>query len=101
MYHLIRPDKLLELVFTFISDHVGFKFVEPFDYDLGRIYSDGQPDQPIMLATSKENDASNKISKFSYLKQRELTIISLGEENAVIYTFLAEMLSLLHTMYQL
>ena len=35
----LRTDKLMELATTFVSDHVGYKFVEPVQLDLGRVFS--------------------------------------------------------------
>ena len=36
----LRTDKLMELVIAFVSDHVGYKFVEPVQLDLGRVFSE-------------------------------------------------------------
>ena len=36
----LRTDKLMELVISFVSDHVGYKFVEPVQLDLGRVFSE-------------------------------------------------------------
>ena len=36
---ILRVDKLPELVESFVSDHIGYKFVEPVQFDLGRIFS--------------------------------------------------------------
>ena len=36
----LRLDKLLELAYSYVSDHVGFKFVEPVLLDLGRVFSE-------------------------------------------------------------
>ena len=36
----LRTDKFLELAYTYVSDHVGYKFVEPVNLDLGRVFSE-------------------------------------------------------------
>ena len=33
---ILRPDKMTELLDTFISENLGFKFVEPLSFDLGK-----------------------------------------------------------------
>ncbi len=44
---------------SFVSDHVGFKFVEPVPFDLGRAFSDGRAAQPIVaLAPDAEGAAA-------------------------------------------
>ncbi len=84
---ILRPDKLLELVHTFISDHVGFKFVEPLDFDLGRVLSDGSGREPIlMLQGSGEADRlSGKVKRLARARGQLLEEISLGEHQEVCY----------------
>ena len=36
----LRTDKLVELAYSYVSDHVGYKFVEPVTLDLGRVFSE-------------------------------------------------------------
>jgi len=36
----LRTDKLMELAYSYVSDHVGYKFVEPVTLDLGRVFSE-------------------------------------------------------------
>ena len=48
------PDKILDIVHTFISDNVGFKFVDsPADIDLGRILTDTENSQIIIFQVSR------------------------------------------------
>ena len=36
----LRTDKLVEMAYSYVSDHVGYKFVEPVTLDLGRVFSE-------------------------------------------------------------
>ena len=70
----LRPDKLLELVHTFVSENVGFKFVEPLHYDLGRVFSDGEPKQPLVFLVDGENDASERIKMLAKNRSHKLRV---------------------------
>lgn len=51
----LRPDKLLELAHAFVSDNVGYKFVEPVRMDLGRVFSDAEARRrPILFLAGEE-----------------------------------------------
>jgi hypothetical protein len=45
---VLRTDKLLESAHSFVSDHVGYKFVEPVQFDLGRVFSECEASQPLI-----------------------------------------------------
>ena len=49
----LRTDKLMELATTFVSDHVGYKFVEPVQLDLGRVFSGMVISQAFCFTTSR------------------------------------------------
>lgn len=74
----MRPDKLMELVYAFVSDNVGYKFVERVPFDLGRIFSDSTSDEPIVFLTSGVNETTEKISEFAKLKKTSFKRFSLG-----------------------
>lgn len=75
----LRPDKIVELVHTFVSDHIGFKFVDPIPYiDLGRVLSDGDNSQPVVFLT-KNDQVAKSIRTYAATKKRPLTTISSGE----------------------
>ncbi len=77
-----RPDKLMELVHAFVSDHVGFKFVEPVSFDLGRSFSDGHAGQPIVaLSPDVEGAAAmtSKVERLAAQRGHKLEIVSLGD----------------------
>ena len=53
---VLRPDKMTELLDTFISENLGYKFVEPLTFDLGRILADSGPRVPVLLLLSNTKD---------------------------------------------
>ena len=74
----MRPDKLMELVHAFVSDHVGYKFVEPVPFDLGRIFSDSSSDEPIVFLTTGINETAERIKEFSKIRKISCKNFSLG-----------------------
>jgi dynein heavy chain len=74
----LRADKFLELAHTFVSDHIGYKFVEPVQFDLGRIFSECDPSQPLIYLASEPNEASTDIRKFAEERERPLALFSMG-----------------------
>ena len=74
----LRPDKLMELVHAFVSDHVGYKFVEPVPFDLGRIFSDSSAQEPIVFLTSGANETTEKIKELSKIRKMSVKRFSLG-----------------------
>lgn len=87
----LRPDKLLELVHTFVSDKLGFKFVEPCNYQLARIYSDGESHHPVLIyrpsgipeTGTGEDRVADAVRKLAKSKETQLEVISLGDEESV------------------
>jgi len=62
-FQVLRVDKLPELVESFVSDHIGYKFVEPVQFDLGRIFSETDPSQPLLYTVKGPNEAASDIKK--------------------------------------
>ena len=81
----MRPDKLMELVHAFVSENVGYKFVEPVPFDLGRIFSDSPSSEPIVFLTSGVNETAEKITDFARLRKTGIKRFSLGA--SVMYTY--------------
>ena len=77
----MRVDKFPELVESFVSDHIGYKFVEPVQFDLGRIFSELDPSQPLIYTVSGPNDATSDIRKFAEERERALVQFSMGGSN--------------------
>ena len=77
----IRVDKLLELVYSFVSDHIGYKFVEPVQFDLGRVFSECDPSQPIIFTANGPNEAKNDIRKFAKERDKGLIQLSMGVDD--------------------
>lgn len=67
-----------------MSENIGFKFVEPCEYDLGHVFSDGSASEPILFITSDLNDAEQQIQRFAKVKGRPVKVISVGESAKVI-----------------
>ena len=47
---------MTELLDTFISEHLGFKFIEPLTFDLGRILADTGPKLPLIFLLDPSKD---------------------------------------------
>ena len=76
-------DKLPELVESFVSDHIGYKFVEPVQFDLGRIFSETDPSQPLLYTVKGPNEAASDIKKFAEEKEKSLAQFSMGGNNEI------------------
>lgn len=81
---VIRVDKLLELVHSFVSDHIGYKFVEPVQFDLGRIFSECDSSQPIVYTIDGPSEAKTDIRKFSKEREKDLLQLSMGSEDVSV-----------------
>ena len=93
----LRVDKLLELVYAFVSDHVGFKFVDPISKpDLGRVLAEGKTDQPIVFFTGNDQ-APNSVRKYGAKKSVPVKTISMGTGDVVRKTF--DLISLYRPSY--
>ena len=68
----IRPDKLVELVQTFICDHLGYKFLEPVPLDLGRIQSTNEELAPIVFFSNGEDNPANWVRDFALTRKAEV-----------------------------
>ena len=60
---IMRPDKMTELLETFISDHLGYKFVEPLSFDLGRILADNGPRVPMVFLLHSSKNAMKIVKR--------------------------------------
>ena len=89
MVAAIRVDKLPELVHSFVSDHIGYKFVEPVQFDLGRVFSECEPSQPIVYTVRGPNEATSDIKKFAEERERPLVQLSMGSVDHVIPHFIS------------
>jgi dynein heavy chain len=52
---ILRPDKLMEVMNIFLSNNLGYKFIEPLPTDLGRIISDTGPKVPVLFLLSERS----------------------------------------------
>ena len=60
---ILRPDKMTELLDTFISEHLGYKFIEPLSFDLGRILADTGPKVPMIFLLDPRKDPLRMVKK--------------------------------------
>ena len=76
----LRPDKLMELVHAFVSEHVGYKFVEPILFDLGRVHSFSSSEEPIVFlaASPGANETAEQIREFAKSRKMSVKKFSLG-----------------------
>ena len=78
----LRPDKILELVHSFISDVVGFKFVDtPVKFDLGRVLTEAENSQ-VIIFQSDMGDAARIIKDYAFDKTIAMSTYSMGEEQS-------------------
>ena len=88
---ILRPDKLIEILESFISENLGYKFVETIPTDLGRILADSGTKTPVFLLLSEKrhpiemirklrkgrhNDKTNGLNIFSLLTCNQNLILS-------------------------
>ena len=90
---ILRPDKMTELLDTFISENLGFKFVEPLSFDLGRILADTGPRVPMIFLLDSAKDPLSMVKKLKHERDEQsvggsLSIVSLsaGLEDVIIKT---------------
>ena len=81
---ILRPDKMTELLDTFISENLGFKFVEPLSFDLGRILADTGPRVPMIFLLDSAKDPLSMVKKLKQERDEQsvggsMSIISLSE----------------------
>lgn len=62
---LIRPDKLVMSVNSFVLEAMGRSFVEPPGFDLAKAYHDSGPLSPLIFLLSPGSDPMAALLKFS------------------------------------
>ena len=82
---ILRPDKMTELLDTFISEHLGYKFVEPLTFDLGRILADATPRSPMIFLLDPAKDPLRMVKKLKQERDEQaiggsLSIICLSAD---------------------
>ena len=70
---ILRPDKFLEIFESFISENLGYKFVEPMPNDLGRILSDSCPKMPILLLLAENRQPLEMVRKLRKVRHKDKT----------------------------
>lgn len=75
----LRPDKLCDMAFSYVSDHVGYKFVEPVVLDLGRVFSESEAWQALIYTINGPNEAAKSIRAFADDKGKELLRLSMQD----------------------
>lgn len=73
------------------------EFVEPVQFDLGRIFSECGPSQPIVFTVKGPNQAKSDIRKFAEEKERDLIQLSMGSNDVRPRLFTSLHFKPLHT----
>ena len=72
----IQKGVSLKLYFFLSSE-----FVEPVQFDLGRIFSECGPSQPIVFTVKGPNQAKSDIRKFAQEREKDLIQLSMGSDD--------------------
>jgi len=76
----LRPDKLSSAIQTFVSTHLGQKYIEPPGFDLAGAFTDSDQCTPLVFILSPGVDPSKEIFKFAESRGfGNLENISLGQ----------------------
>ena len=81
---ILRPDKMIEMLEQFISNNLGYKFIETITTDLVRLLSDSAPRIPVFLLLKESQNPLDTIVKLSRGRQgqksKEIKMFTLVDE---------------------
>ena len=82
---ILRPDKMIEMLESFISENLGYKFIETITTDLVRLLSDSAPKVPVFLLLKESKNPLETIDKLSKKrvgqKSKEIKKFALVDES--------------------
>ena len=70
----LRTDKLVEMAYSYVSDHVGYKFVEPVTLDLGRVFSECESRYIYLMFPVTPNNIYNNCHEYPHYTKYELLL---------------------------
>ncbi|EFJ31602.1 hypothetical protein SELMODRAFT_86461 [Selaginella moellendorffii] len=76
---VIRPDKIVTGINTFVLETMGQRYVEPPAFDLEGAYKDSTPVVPLIFVLSPGSDPMAALLKFAEEIKQEVQSISLGQ----------------------
>ncbi|KAL6759980.1 dynein heavy chain 6 [Haematococcus lacustris] len=79
LLRLIRPDKLVGAIHSFVNDTMGRKFVEPPPFDLDRCFQDSSSLTPLIFVLSPGSDPMSSLLKYADAAHIKVDSISLGQ----------------------
>ena len=81
----LRPDKIMELVRSFITDVVGFKFVDtPTGVDIGRVLTDAI-NSPVIIFQSDMCNTARIIKDYAICKTIDISSPSIQQSSNIIH----------------
>lgn len=78
----LRPDKLVPMIVTFVTNNMGEKFIQPPPFDLTKAYGDSNHFTPLVFILSPGADPMSALLKFaddSGFSGSKFEAISLGQ----------------------
>jgi dynein heavy chain len=83
LLRILRPDKVVHAVRSFVEDNLGRKFVEPPPFDLVEVFNDSTNRSPLVFVLSPGADPMAALMKFAgekgYVLGENFNQISLGQ----------------------
>jgi dynein heavy chain, axonemal len=76
---VIKPDKLVPAMVSFVIEKLGEEFVQPPPFDLAAIYKDSSNITPLIFVLSAGSDPMKALESIATSKKRQLKAVSLGK----------------------
>jgi len=65
LYKALKPEKVINMVRTYIEKALGKYFVSPIHYELSEVYRESSPSTPMLLILTPGNDPMEQMDKLS------------------------------------
>jgi dynein heavy chain len=76
---IIKPDKLVPALVSYVVSKIGEEFVQPPPFDLAAIYKDSTNITPLIFVLSPGSDPMKALESIATAKKRVLKAVSLGK----------------------